>query len=108
MSEPGASVATVQHGFQATVFLPHWRLGHSASLPERDDAQMAWRPRLWTVWRADGLDSNTSVPKSVKSCGSVNTGEQEHNGKRLYAVKPHISFLLISFDLQSFLYKIIL
>ncbi len=71
-------LATVLHGFQATVFLPHWRLGHRAALPERDDAQMAWHPRLCSVWRADGLDSNTSVLKSVQSCGPVNTGERVH------------------------------
>lgn len=60
------------------MFLPHWRLGHRAALPERDDAQMAWRPRLWTVWRADGLDSNTSALESVQYRGPVNTGEREH------------------------------
>lgn len=71
-------LATVQPEFQATVFLPLWRNRHRAALPGKDDAQMAWWPRLWKVWRPDGLDSNTSALESVQSCGPVNTGDWEH------------------------------
>jgi len=44
---------------------------------------MAWRPRLCRIWRADGLDSNTSALESVQYCGPINPGDLRTLGQRL-------------------------
>lgn len=94
-------LATVLPEYQATVFLPFWRIGHRAALPGRVDAQMAWRPRLWKVWRADGLDSNTSALESVQSCGPVNTEIEDIRAKSLskppYFIFPNLIYIHIYF-----------